>query len=193
MNGTRALIATACVLALNGGAFAAPSLDDAGQFDANRGTINLDQAQMPPQPKPAAQAAQIGNPLWAIPLGSLANTRNRPLFTPSRRPPAPPAVVVVPPPSTPNAASAAGPAHPQLTLIGTVVGETEGIGVFLDQSTNNYVRMKAGESRGGWRLRSVKAREVTLDKDGREETLRLPANKDAVTPPPPPAPPGEPL
>lgn len=55
----------------------------------------------------SAPAAELGrdlpaNPLWAIPLKQLSNTRERPIFSPSRRPPAvagppPPAAVRVPP------------------------------------------------------------------------------------------------
>ena len=127
--------------------------------------------------RPLPERAQIGNPLWAIPLGSLSKTRDRPLFTPSRRPPAP-AVVAVPPVVQPKVvARPAEPEHPNLTLIGTVVGENEGIGVFLDQATHNFVRIKTGEGHAGWILRSIKAREVTLEKGQRSETLRLPARK----------------
>src|SRR5215212_880442 len=50
----------------------------------------------PPEPNfaPAPPRAPVaneprGNPLWGIPLKSLSLTRERPLFTPSRRPPAP--------------------------------------------------------------------------------------------------------
>lgn len=79
----------------------------------------------------------------------------------------------------------AGPEHPNLTLIGAVVGGNEGIGVFLDQATHGFVRMKTGEDHGGWVLRSIKAREVTLEKGPQSETLRLSARNDAVPPPPP--------
>ena len=125
-----------------------------------------------------------------IPLGLLSVTRNRPLFTPSRHPPAP-AVVVAPPVLQPKlAVRSAAPEHPNLTLIGTVVGETEGIGVFLDRASNIFVRIKTGEGHAGWILRSVKAREVTLEKGPQSETLRLPARKDAGAPAPAPAAPG---
>src|SRR5215831_17659551 len=36
-----------------------------------------------------------GNPLWAVPLADLSATRERPIFSPSRRPPARPAVAAV--------------------------------------------------------------------------------------------------
>ena len=120
----------------------------------------------------------MGNPLWAIPLGSLSLTRDRPLFTPSRRPPAP-AVVAAPRVIAPRVViRPPEPEHPNLALIGTVVGETEGIGVFLDQTTHNFVRLKTGEGHAGWILRSIKAREATLEKGQQTETLRLPERKD---------------
>ena len=175
----RVLLPAVCGLCVIGAtelsALAATPADDTLQIDSNRGSINLDQ----PSGRAAPERAQIGNPLWAIPLGSLSITRNRPLFTPSRRPPAPTAVVV--PPAVPPkvVVRPAEPEHTNLTLIGTVVGETEGIGVFLDRATNAFVRIKTGEGHAGWILRSIKAREVTLEKGGQSETLRLPAREDA--------------
>src|SRR5215470_6293017 len=75
-----------------------------------------------------------GNPLWAIPLNTLTTTRARPIFSPSRRPP-PPAIVAAPyvPPSQ---ATPTEPDRPQLMLVGTVAGEQEAFGIFLDQTTN---------------------------------------------------------
>jgi len=182
-----ALFRTVCGFCIAGAvslsALAATSSDESTQIDVNRGTINLEQNRAMAAP----ERGQIGNPLWAIPLGSLSKTRDRPLFTPSRRPPAP-AVVVAPPVVQPKVvAHPAAPEHPNLKLIGTVVGENEGIGVFLDQATNIYVRIKTGEGHAGWILRSVKAREVTLEKGSQSETLRLPAARDAGTHMPAPA------
>ena len=64
-----------------------------------------------PQSAGEATPAVSANPLWAIPMSSLAATRNRPLFTPSRRPPAPvvanaPPPLRPPPPPPPPAAGA---------------------------------------------------------------------------------------
>jgi general secretion pathway protein N len=168
-----------CIL----GALALParaltSVDDTTQGDVNRGAITLDQDPA----KVAPERGPIANPLWAIPIGSLSITRDRPLFTPSRRPPAP--VAVAPPVVQPKvAARPPEPEHPNLTLIGTVVGETEGIGVFLDQSTQGFVRIKTGEKHSGWVLRSVKPRAATFEKDNQTETLSLPKPQDAVAPP----------
>jgi len=58
-----------------------------------------------------------------------------------RLPPAPVVaatyVVAAAPPPQP-----AEPDHPLLTLVGTVVGKSEGIGIFLDQTTNDVIRLK---------------------------------------------------
>lgn len=116
-----------------------------------------------------------GNPLWAIPLSALTATRERPLFLPSRRAPAPAVAgtpVVAPPPLA--APPAAEPEQPQLVLVGAIASETEGYAVFLDQATNNVIRLKTGQDHSGWVLRSVKGREATLQKNERTTTLALP-------------------
>jgi general secretion pathway protein N len=119
-----------------------------------------------------------GNPLWGIPLRSLSNTRERPIFLPSRRPPAP--AVAGPPVEAPAPPLVqAEPDRPRLTLVGAVIGETEGIAVFLDEATNDVVRLRTGESHSGWILRSVKGREATLEKDRETVVLALPVPGDA--------------
>ena len=120
------------------------------------------------------ERVETGNPLWAIPLSTLAVTRDRPIFSPSRRPPPPPSVapVVYAPPPTPSPAE---PDHPLLTLLGTIVGETERIGIFMDQATQNVVRLKTGQDHAGWVLLSVEGREVRFEKGSRAATLALPA------------------
>ena len=141
-------------------------------------------------PRAERPADPTGNPLWAIPLSSLTATRERPIFLPSRRAPAPavagtPVVVVAPPPPP-----AAEPEQPPLVLVGVIAGNSEGFAVFLDQATNDVVQLKTGQDYQGWMLRSVKGREVTLEKNKRTTTLALPApNADiaAAAPPPPPS------
>jgi hypothetical protein len=114
-----------------------------------------------------------GNPLWALPLKQLSATLERPIFSQSRRrPPAPTAHVVpvaVRPPPKP-----AEPDRPAVTLLGTIVGDAERIGVFLEPTTRNIVRMRVGEDHQGWVLREIKAREVTLAKNNEQTVLELP-------------------
>lgn len=113
--------------------------------------------ERPPEP-PTAQRALSDNPLWAIPLGRLTASRERPLFAPTRRPPAPAPVVV----SAPVQAAPPPPAEPekpQLSLLGTIVG-SEKIGLFIDSASKSVVRLKAGENHKGWTLRAVERRQV---------------------------------
>ena len=101
-------------------------------------------------------AERAGNPLWAIPLNQLTSTRERPIFSPSRRPPPPP------------------PEHPSLALLGTIAGEGEGLALFMETTSQMVVRLRTGEAHEGWVLRSVHGREAQLEKDNRTETVTLP-------------------
>lgn len=122
------------------------------------------------------ERAPTGNPLWGIPLRILTATRERPLFSPSRRPPAPPAVAApAPPPRPVVAAKPPEPDHPLLTIVGTIVSASDSIGVFVDQATNEVIRIHAGQEHDGWVLRSVHGREANFDKNERTSTLALPA------------------
>jgi general secretion pathway protein N len=125
---------------------------------------------------PTARQGATGNPLWGIPVRVLTATRERPLFSPSRRPPAPP-IVAAPqlPPRPAPAAKPAPPDHPLLTVVGTIIGESEGIGVFIDQATNDIIRLHTGQDHDGWILRKVRGRETVFEKEDRTATLALPA------------------
>src|SRR6185437_12321933 len=166
-----ALLATLCasVLAVLP-AVAATGGDDAPAVTRKGSAVDPDQAHAP-----VARPTAYGNPLWAIPLATLSISRQRPPFTPSRRPPAPPPpVVVAPPQQRVSPPKAPEPERLQLALIGTVVGSAESIGVFLDQPTQRLIRLKIGEEHAGWILRAVRPREVTLEKGARVEILSLP-------------------
>ena len=128
------------------------------------------------RPKTAARNGfePRGNPLWAISLKSLTATRERPILLPSRRPPAPPAVAG-PPPPPPPAPPPAPPQRPQVSLVGAVAGEIEGIAIFLEPSTRNLIRVRTGENLSGWTLRSVRGREAILQKDRETIHFALPA------------------
>jgi general secretion pathway protein N len=124
---------------------------------------------------PAAGRNISGNPLWGIPLKQLSNTRDRPIFSPSRRPP-PPAVVnrpFVPPPVT-RPPPPKPPERPNLALLGTIAGENEGIALFMETTSQIVVRLRTGDAHEGWVLRSVHRREAQLEKDNRTETVTLP-------------------
>jgi hypothetical protein len=193
------------VLCLTAPALAAtlPGIDATTGPD-NPGLDVTGHAMPPPDvtAKPVETPAVSANPLWAIPLSALSATRNRPLFTPSRRPPAP-IVANVPAPvvARPTAPPPAVPDHPNFVLVGTVAGETDSVAVFIDNATRDAVRLRTGEGHSGWVLQSVDRRTAILQKGGQTETLELPkpgavaqgaapVPPPVVTPlPPPPAPP----
>jgi general secretion pathway protein N len=126
-----------------------------------------------PNPAPAKALPVSGNPLWSVPFSVLSATQERPIFSASRRPPqravaAVPQEQAVAPPAQP-----AEPERPALALIGAVVGDTDAIAVFLDRTSQKIVRLRQGDSHGGWELSSVQGREVTLRKAERSEVLVL--------------------
>ena len=152
-----------------------PVVMDALETAPSLGALGAVLAPAEPASRAAKAVQPTGNPLWAVPLKSLSVTRERPIFSPSRRPPAPPVLAApisrpAPPPPKP-----AEPDHPLLLLVGTVVGSTEGIGIFLDQTTKAVVRLRTGEDHSGWILRSVEEREARFDKGHQTATLALPA------------------
>jgi hypothetical protein len=124
-----------------------------------------------------AAPAPSANPLWGVPLNQLSGTRDRPIFSLSRRPPpaavAAEAAPIKPPPRKKEIEP------PQLSLVGTIVSGDEGFGIFLDQSTKIALRLKVGEDYQGWKLRAIQGREVTMEKDERAAVLTLPQPGDA--------------
>jgi general secretion pathway protein N len=146
-------------------------------------------------PAPVPERALSANPLWAIPLTALSGTRDRPIFSSSRRPP-PPAVAPAAVPKVAAVPKPREPERPQLALLGTIASDDEGFGIFLDQSTKAVLRLKVDEDYQGWKLRSVQGREVTLEKDQQLVTLALPqpaVGQAASEVRPPPAYAGKPL
>jgi general secretion pathway protein N len=132
--------------------------------------------QLPPAPKDAGarQPPPGGNPLWGIPIRALDATRERPIFSVSRRPPMPPVVAqrvtAAPPPPKP-----AEPEQPLLTLVGTAIGNTKNVAVVLDRTKKTLVRLHVGEAVAGWILRSVDSRAMTVEKNSQTVTMALPA------------------
>ena len=117
-----------------------------------------------------------------MPLAALHETRERPIFTASRRPPAPPvvaAVVEAPPP--PLRAPPPRPERPALVLLGTVSGEALHFGIFHNPATTKTLRLAVGENFEGWTLRGVSPTGARFDYEGQTATLELrPAAKLAM-------------
>jgi hypothetical protein len=123
---------------------------------------------------------QAGNLLWAIALEQLAVTRERPIFSASRRPPREVDIVPWTEPVASRAPPPPEPEKPPLSLVGTVTGERDCIGIFIEEVTNKVVVLRTGEAHKGWMLRSARGREATLEKNGALAVLpfrRAEANK----------------
>ena len=123
--------------------------------------------------RPAPALATTGNPLWAIPVSRLSATRDRPLFSASRRPKTP-AAPAAPGPTPVIAAPTLAPAPPPFALVGTIIGDNSRIAIIFDDALKSAKGLKEGESDSGWLLRSVDPHSATLDGSGRTVTLDLP-------------------
>lgn len=178
-NGGRNLLALVVLLSVCGHApVAVSAIDEPADGRTITNTLN------PRTADPALGAATFGgpvardpagNPLWAVPLRVLTYTGARPLFSRSRRPPSSPAVAAPASAPVPVAVRPAEPDHPLLTLVGTIVGTHEGIGIFVDQSSNNIIRLTTEQDFQGWTLRAVHERDAVFEKSQSQAILVLPA------------------
>jgi len=134
--------------------------------------LNSTATEIPQKHQAKGSAAPSGNAVLSVPLSKLTMTRDRPIFSASRRPPPPPAAPVIAKPVEPPK-PVEKEQQPPLILVGTVAGEDSGIAVFVEQATENVVRLRMNESYKGWTLRSIQGREVTLLNDPKSSVLAL--------------------
>jgi hypothetical protein len=126
---------------------------------------------------PEQPAATIANPLEAQPLDRLSATRDRPLFSPTRRPTPPP-----PPPPPEQPPVAVVPQPPNLTLVGIVLDD-EGARALIRSSATKADRVQIGDDIGGWKVAQIEGRRLVLSLDGRLATFTLFSNDNAEQPP----------
>jgi hypothetical protein len=118
----------------------------------------------------------LANPLHEQSLDRLSATRDRPLFSPSRRPPAPP------PPVEHVPEAAAPPPPPDVTLFGIVV-DGEGARAIVRSGAAKIARVQIGDDIGGWKVAQIDGRRLVLALDGRLATFTL-FNREGGTRPP---------
>jgi general secretion pathway protein N len=126
------------------------------------------------------RAPPSGNPLWVIPLKELSNTRDRPIFSPSRRPPPLPMVEKSYTPTPPPPPPPPPPEPLMLSLLGTIAGDSNSVAFFMEKDTQEVVRLRTGEAHKGWVLRLVQGRQAMLEKGDRQETVTLPVPGDGA-------------
>jgi general secretion pathway protein N len=180
------LLATFCALAVRAAADpidepARPAPEVEGAF-ATEGTGVADAARLSEAPPAPGQSAkpQVGNPLWVVPLSALSATRDRPLFSVSRRPPIV-AVPVAAPPSTQEAVAPPPPERPLLTLIGTIVSPRASLTMLQGSNSEAISRLRIGEENDGWQVRGIDLRSIVIVKGAQSVKLELP--RPAGTPP----------
>lgn len=172
------------VLSVHGGVTSTPSSGDALDSDLTDDARSAGSPVVTPGPAAPVTTVRVAappaipvrtpsaNPLWGIPLTRLSGTRDRPIFSPSRRPP--PAAVAAEPTIARPPPRKKEIEPPQLALVGTIASGDEGFGIFIDQSTKAALRLKLGEDFQGWKLLAIRGREVTMEKDKRSAVLTLP-------------------
>jgi len=113
-------------------------------------------------------AGVLANPLQAQSLDRLSATRDRPLFSPTRRPvpPPPPPVVrapeVVPPPPPPN-----------VTVVGIVLDGEGARAIVRAGMGRKFERVQIGDDIGGWKVSQIEGRRLVLSLDDRHATFTL--------------------
>jgi hypothetical protein len=119
----------------------------------------------------------LASPLAGQPLERLSATRERPLFSPTRRPPPPPPPVVhLPEPPPPP------PPPPDVALLGVVMDGDEARAVVRTSPAAKVMRVRIGDDIGGWIVRQIDGRQLVLSLDDRIETFTMFAGKSANDP-----------
>lgn len=141
-------------------------------------------AEAPPTeaPSPATRAASPSEtsepptvavaPGLVLPsLAKMSETRDRPLFAPSRRPPPPPPAVAEaePEPDKPEAP----PEPPPFDLAGIVVGGENGFALLRNHETEKIEHAKKGDVFAGWTVSEIGQRYVVVSQDDRTVRLAL--------------------
>jgi hypothetical protein len=110
-------------------------------------------------------ATKLDNPLAAHALKEFTATRDRPLFTPSRRPPAEPTALrdVAPPPAPP----------PDLTLFGILVGADGPSAIVRGAPSEKVVHVRVGDQVDGWKIAQIGERQIVLSRDDRSVIFKM--------------------
>lgn len=144
----------------------------AGATFASLATILACAADEAPPGEVHAEAATT--PLTSQPLESLSATRERPLFSPTRRPPPPPPAIVQGPPPPPPP-----PPPPDVALFGIVMDGENTRAIIRAGPAAKVTRVGIGDDVGGWKVAQIEGRKLVLMLDGRLATFLMFTNKNA--------------
>jgi general secretion pathway protein N len=123
-------------------------------------------------PAPAL-AADVSQPLWRVPLQTLTATRDKPLFSPSRRPP-PPAPVALPPPAAPPLPPPPPEPPPRGALVGVLTGpDNYSVAMIVPDQSSKPMQLHVGEKIGNWTMTSLEARAAVFQNGERREVMEM--------------------
>ena len=143
----------------------------AGETNGASNTVGLSSA--PSAPDPGAKSRD-GNPLLTVPLSSLSATRDRPLFSASRRPPIVAVPVAAPLPQKQEALAPPSQEQPLLTLVGTIVSPKSSVAILQGSNAESVSRLRVGQENDGWRVRGISSHSVVVEKGSQSVQLGLP-------------------
>jgi hypothetical protein len=148
-----------------------PLLAQASRPLPDRGTPQpsaLTAGETPAFPGEGSERGALPSPLAAQPLDRLSATRERPLFSPTRRPrPPPPPVVAAPEPPPPP------PPPPDVALFGIVMDGDEAQAVVRAGPAAKIMRVRVGDDIGGWKVAQIDGRRLILSLDDRIATFLM--------------------
>jgi hypothetical protein len=120
-----------------------------------------------PQQAQQQQPARAAATDTAFPsLEDLSATRERPLFSSTRRPPEP-----VEEPEAPAQIAEGG--NMPFELVGVVIGDEVNAAIFRNTESKEETRVARGDKIGNWNLEEVAARAVVLGANGKRVRMRL--------------------
>jgi general secretion pathway protein N len=115
---------------------------------------------------PSGQGEVAASPLAGQKLEHLSATRERPLFSPTRRPPPAPPTIVQGPPTPPPP-----PPPPDVALLGVVMDGEQARAVIRASPADKMTRVTIGDDVGGWKVAQIEGRKLVLSLDGRLATF----------------------
>ena len=114
----------------------------------------------------APTSAALKNPLAVHSFGELTATRDRPLFSPTRRP--------TPPPVSAEAEGPPPPAPPPAVLFSGVIMDSKGaLAIIRPDASARAMYVHVGDVVSGWKVGQIERRKLTLSLDERSATFTL--------------------
>jgi hypothetical protein len=114
-----------------------------------------------------------GNPVAQVPLDRLSDTRNRPLFSLSRRPLAPPDHPAMAPVEHAAPRPSLSVSPPGVALFGIVVGAQGARALIATGAGERIIGVRPGDDVSGWTVTAITQRRLVLSRAERSATFTL--------------------